>query len=316
MLSQKIKAIDILIKSVQLGSIRQAAIAKGISPQAASQALIQLEEMLGVRLLNRTTRRLSVTEEGQNLINTTQPALLSLNRAFLNIKNNKNDITGSLRIIGPSSGFAPVLWPIINEFCQTYPEIQPNVQLDDNIKNWVINRVDVGFHFGVTLSEELIARQLVPVQLIICASPDYLKEYGVPRSLDELSLHKCSIFQHPGSGYIFPWYVNINGKIETIEVPPSFITNNIDIEIQAALDGKVISQLSSLSVTHLIRERKLVPLFIKNITDHMHIHIYYGTKHKQPLKVRKFIDLAVNRLKNNKNLTLSKQELNHYTISL
>lgn len=314
MSNQNIKAIEILIKAIQLGSIRQAAITKDISPQAASQLLIQLEETLGVRLLHRTTRRLSVTEEGQNLINATQPALMALNRAFLNIQQSKDDISGPLRIIGPSSGFAPVLWPIINEYCQLYPEIQPNVQLDDSIKNWVVDRVDVGFHFGMSLSEELIARQLFSVQLIICASPDYLKQYGLPRSLDELSLHKCSIFQHPGSGQIFPWYVKIDDKIETIEVPPALITNNTDIEIQAALDGKVISQLSSLSVTHLIRDRKLIPLFINHIADHTHAYIYYGSKNKQPLKVRKFIDLAIKRLTNNQDLTLSIKELNHYAI--
>lgn len=116
MSNQNIKAIEILIKAIQLGSIRQAAITKDISPQAASQLLIQLEEALGVRLLHRTTRRLSVTEEGQNLINATQPALMALNRAFLNIQQSKDDISGPLRIIGPSSGFAPVLWPIINVF--------------------------------------------------------------------------------------------------------------------------------------------------------------------------------------------------------
>lgn len=312
MLRKDIRAIDILAKAAALGSLRQAAIAQGITPQAASQALAQLEESLGVRLLHRTTRSLSLTEEGQQLLDETQPALAILERAFTRARQASDEVTGPLRIVGPRSAFAPVLWPVIDEFCQLYPDVQPEVQLDDNLGDWVLDRVDVGFRFGSPPSKGIIARSLFAAQLIICASPDYLSRHGVPRSLDELTLHRCSVFRHPGSGQIFPWYVDIGGEIQTREFPPTVATNNTELEVQATLTGQVISQLSSLSAATLIREGRLVPLLIEHVASHLHLYAYYGSRKVQPLRVRKFIELSVERFRDNKDLTLSTDELTTY----
>lgn len=105
MLTKDIRALDILAKAVELGSLRQAAISKGVTSQAASRALAQLEESLGVRLLHRTTRSLSLTEEGKQLLEATQPALAVLDRAFARARQVKDEISGPLRIIGPRSAF-------------------------------------------------------------------------------------------------------------------------------------------------------------------------------------------------------------------
>jgi DNA-binding transcriptional LysR family regulator len=104
----ELRAIATLAKAVELGSIRKAAIAQGVSAQAASQSLQQLEEQLGVRLLNRTTRSLSLTDEGQRFLETTQPALAALDRALAEARESKDEIGGALRIVGPKSSFAPL----------------------------------------------------------------------------------------------------------------------------------------------------------------------------------------------------------------
>lgn len=313
MLTKDIRAIDILAKAVELGSLRQAAMAKGVTSQAASQALAQLEDSLGVRLLHRTTRSLSLTEEGRQLLDATQPALAVLDRALTRARQAKDDIAGPLRIVGPRSAFTPVLWPVIDEYCRHYPDIQPEIQLDDSVGDWVLDRVDVGFRFGSPPAEGLIARPLFSAQLIICASPDYLRRHGTPRSLEELAFHRCSVFRHPGTGAIFPWYVNVEGEIQTREFPPTVATNSTDIEIEATLSGQVIAQLSSLSAATLIRKGHLVPLLTQHMASHLHLYAYYGSRKAQPLRVRKFIDLAVERLTNNRELALTSDELKFYS---
>lgn len=176
----ELRAIATFAKAVELGSLRQAARAQGVSPQAASQAVAQLEQHLGVRLLHRTTRSLALTEEGQHFLENTQPALAALDRALSLARESREEIAGPLRIVGPKSSFAPVLMPLVDAFCRRHPGIVPDVRLDDGIGNWVLDRVDVGFRIGVSPDESVIARRLFPIQLFICAAPEYLQRHGVP----------------------------------------------------------------------------------------------------------------------------------------
>ena len=129
----ELRAIATFAKAVELGSIRRAAAAQGVTPQAASQAIAQLEAHLGVRLLHRTTRSLALTDEGLHFLETTQPALAMLERALSQAREAKDEIAGPLRIVGPRSSFGAILMPVLDEFCRQYPGIQPDVQLDDKI---------------------------------------------------------------------------------------------------------------------------------------------------------------------------------------
>lgn len=195
----ELRAIATFAKAVELGSIRRAAAFQGVTPQAASQSIAQLEAHLGVRLLHRTTRSLALTDEGQHFLETTQPALATLDRALTQARESKDEIAGPLRIVGPRSSFSAILMPVLDEFCTQYPGIQPDVQLDDGKSNWVLERVDVGFRIGASPDEGVIARRLFPVQLIICAAPAYLERHGAPKTLDDLVRHRCSAFRHPST---------------------------------------------------------------------------------------------------------------------
>lgn len=305
----ELRAISTFAKAVELGSIRRAAVAQGVTPQAASQALAQLEEHLGVRLLHRTTRSLSLTDEGQRFLETTQPALAALDRALNQARASKDEIAGPLRIVGPKSSFAPILMPLIDEFCNLYPEVLPDVQLDDDKDNWVAERVDVGFWIGSSPDEGVIARRLFPVQLLICAAPSYLERHGAPKTLDELATHRCSAFRHPATGQVLPWYLNIDGEIVHRHVSPTFATNDTELEVQAVLTGQVIGQIANLSAAEHIRAGRLVPLLLKHMSAHIYVHLYYGSRAAQPRRVRAFIDLAIKRLSDTPAYVLSAKEL-------
>jgi DNA-binding transcriptional LysR family regulator len=304
-----LRAIVTFSKAAQLGSIRRAAAFQGVTPQAASQAIAQLEEHLGVRLLHRTTRSLALTDEGQRFLESTQPALAMLDRALSQARESKDEIAGPLRIVGPRSSFSSILAPVLDAFCRQYPGVEPDVQLDDGKSDWVLDRVDVGFRIGASPDEGVIARKLFPVQLMVCAAPSYLERHGVPKSLDDLAHHRCGAFRHPGTGQLLPWYLNIDGEIVHRPVPPTLSTNDTELELQLLLAGQVIGQVANLAAAEHIRAGRLVPLLLQHITDHIGVHVYYGSRVAQPRRARAFIDLAIERLSGAPACVLSPKEL-------
>lgn len=306
----ELRAIAAFAKAIELGSIRKAALALGVTPQAASHTIAQLERHVGVRLLHRTTRSLAATEEGRHLREQALPALAALEGALTQVKEARQAIAGPIRISGPKSSFAAVVAPLLEEFCQMHPGIQPEVELDDAIGDWVLERVDVGFRIGVHHpGSGLIARRLFPLQLIVCASPEYLDRYGAPTTPADLSAHRCSVFRSPVTEQVSPWYFTVDGALEQRQLPPAFSTNDLELELQVVLAGQVIGQLTNLSAAPYIRTGRLVPLLLPNISAQYGVYLYYGSRAAQPKRVRAFIDLAVRRLQDAPAFVLGRKEL-------
>jgi DNA-binding transcriptional LysR family regulator len=280
-----------------------------MTPQAASQAVAQLEKHLGVRLFHRTTRSLSLTDEGRQFLEAALPSVAGLQRALEITRRAKDEISGPLRIVGPRSVFTPVLWPLLDEFCRRYPEVQPDVELDDRIGNWVEDRVDVGFRVGISAAEGVIARRLLPLPLIICAAPTYLEKHGAPDMLADLVDHRCSTFRNSSTGKILPWYVKVDDSLMDLPVVPSLCLNDEGIETEAVLAGHVIGLLTGVAATSHIRAGRLVPLLAEHVADRSSLFVYYGSRASQPSRVRAFIDLAVEMLTNNPAYVLTAEEL-------
>jgi DNA-binding transcriptional LysR family regulator len=262
--------------------------------------------------MHRTTRSLSLTEEGQRLLENTLPALGALERALTLAQNSQDEIAGPLRIVGPRTGFPLVLMPVIDEFCKRYPGISPDIQLDDSIGDWVLSRLDVGFRIGPAPNEGVIGRRLFPVQMVICAAPQYLERYGVPTSLSDLALHRCSVYRHPATGAVSPWYLSMGGEIEQHFMSPAFATNDAEMELQCVLAGCAIGQLANFSATHHIRAGRLIPVLVQHVSSHIGLHVYYGSRAAQPRRVRAFLDLVLEKLMNSPDIVLSPAELDAF----
>lgn len=305
----ELRSIATFVKTAELGSLRQAAAAQGMTPQAASQALAQLERHLGVRLFHRTTRSMSLTDEGRQFLEAASPPLVDMQRALQMARQAKAGIAGPLRIVGPHSVFAPVLWPLLDEFCRRYPEVQPDVQLDDRIGNWVEDRVDVGFRVGPSAAEGVIARKLFSLQLIICATPAYLSRHGAPGSLSALANHRCSAFRHSGTGRILPWHVKTDSGITEHYVVPALTVNDEALETESVLAGHVIGLMTGVAAAPHIRTGRLVPLLVRHVADQSGVFVYYGSRSEQPARVRAFIDLAIEMLAENPAFVLTAKEL-------
>ncbi len=136
----EIRAISVFIRAAALGSLRRAAIELSVSPQAASQALMQLEKALGVRLFHRSTRKLSLTEEGERFLDSVQPGLAILTNAIEEARRAREDVAGPLRVIAPRTFGVRVLWPHILEFGSAHPDILLDMQFDDRFTDAIADR--------------------------------------------------------------------------------------------------------------------------------------------------------------------------------
>ena len=303
----ELRSITTFVRTAELGSLSKAAQDQQISPQAASKALGQLEAHLGVRLFHRTTRSMALTEEGQRFLEAAQPSLVGLQKALQGARQTREDTAGPLRIVGPSSVLPSVIGLVLDEYSRLYPEVQP----EDRIGNWVEDRVDVGFRLGNTPQEGLIARRLFAMQLIICASPAYLRKHGVPRSLYELGNHRCSAFRSSGDGRVFPWRVQVGENVQEQYVTPAFSTNDEGFELRTALAGSIIGQFAGPTVAPHVRAGRLVPLLLEHLSQDYSLYLYYGSRLAQPARVRRFIELAVERLSDSRDFVLNRDELRH-----
>lgn len=305
----ELRAITTFVQAAELGNLSKAAVAQQISPQAASKVIGQLEAYLGVRLFHRTTRSISLTEEGQRFLDAVQPSLAGLHQALTSALKSRESTSGPLRISGPRSVFKSVISPILNEFIQMNPDVQPNIQFDDRISNWVEDRMDVGFRLGHAPQEGLIARRLFPIQLVICAAPSYLQKYGSPKSLYELASHRCSAFRRIQDNRDVPWTVRVGDNIQDLYVHSVFCTNDEEFELRTVLAGEVIAQLAASTAAKHIREGSLIPLLIEHMADNYNLYVYFGSRAAIPTRVRCFIDLVTERLTDNPEYVLSENEL-------
>lgn len=309
MAMNEVRAITIFVRAAALGSLRKAAVDQGISPQAASHAVMQLEKELGVRLFHRTTRKLSLTEEGQGLLDSVKPALAVLSSALDDARRSKDEIAGPLRVSAPRAMAHTVLWPYFMEFAELHPNVGLDVQFDDLFTDLVGDRADVGFRGGSPPSGGTIARRLLPIQLIVCASPAYIERHGAPRTIDELGAHRCTGYRRANTGKQAPWEFLIGDEIVYRDIATTLCVNDTDAETQAVLAGLAIGQLGSFSAAAPIRRGQLVPLLVRHVTQREAIYIYYRHRTEQPLRVRTFIDFMIERLAGNTNFYLEPAEL-------
>nr|WP_321239237.1 LysR family transcriptional regulator [uncultured Tolumonas sp.] len=307
----ELRAITTFVQAAELGNLSKAAVAQQISPQAASKVIGQLEAYLGVRLFHRTTRSISLTEEGQRFLDAVQPSVVGLQQALQTALKSRESAAGPLRISGPRSVFKTVIGPVMDEFIRHNPDVQPNIQFDDRFSNWVEERIDVGFRLGHAPQEGLIARRLFPIQLIICATPSYLRKYGTPQSLFELTSHRCSAFRRAQDNRDVPWTVKVGDSIQDLYVHSVFCTNDEEFELRTVLAGEVIAQLATSTAAVHIREGRLVPILVEHMADNYNLYVYFGSRTSTPTRVRNFIDLATERLSNNQQFVLSDSELKH-----
>lgn len=289
----KARVLTLFIGVVRAGSFRRAAVEAGVTPQAVSKAVRTLEADLGVRLLHRTTRKLSLTTEGARLFELAAPGMRQLDEALEQIRSSRSEDDGTIRLTAPPSLGSRVLVPLMHGFRERYPGIVFDVVLSDLFTDLVEARIDVGFRVGTSPGQNLVARRLCDVPLIICASPDYLARHGEPATPETLLQHRCTGFRRASTGRMVPWELQVDGNLVYQEVPAVASFNDLDTEVEAVRAGIGIGQLLAYMVHDDLVDGRLKPILTDYTASQVGLYMYFPHRTQMPTRVRHFIDFVV-----------------------
>ena len=291
----ELKAISVFAHAAEARSFNQVAVDLGVSPQAVSKMIRQLEQQLGVRLFHRTTRQSSLTVEGRRFLESVKPGLDAVAGAMANVRASTEAIDGPVRISAARSA-RKVMMPVLAEFNALYPTVSFDLLLDDGFTDSVAEQIDVGFRSGLAPTGQLIVRRLFPIQQMVCASPDYLENHGAPASIADLQQHRCSGFRHRETGRLLPWELMVDGELRRFDIAASFFTNDPEAEVEAIVAGMGIGLLDSINATADVRAGRLLPLLTRHRSDNLAFYLYYAQRTQMPRRVRVFVDFVMLRL--------------------
>ena len=272
----RIDDMQAFVAVVQEGSFTRAADRLDTSPQMISKQVSRLEERLGVRLLNRTTRKVHLTEAGERFASRAATLLEDFTDLENLLGDYQADIQGQLRITAPAS-FATLHLPrLLCDFQQAFPKIRIDLQLNDRKVDIIDEGFDVALRIGQLDDSSLIARYLAPIRLVRCASPAYLDQYGRPRNEADLKSHQFL-------GYSYTRQVAYPGKV-------ALESNNGEILMKCAIEGAGIAQQPTFICGRAIQEGKLEVLLPESEPEPMGLYAVFAHRKLLAPKVRCFID--------------------------
>ncbi len=281
------------VRTAELGSFASAAAALGVTPAAVGQTVKRLEDRFGVKLINRTTRKMSLTPEGWLLLNSCKKPLAELDEIARLFDESRGVIAGRLRITAPLELGRRHLLPIIADFYNQHPRIEIDLDVSDRVRDFVDDPVDLAFRLSRPEDSTLIARPISDLQAVTVASPQYLAKYGEPRHLQDLDNHICIGYRYPTTGAIYPWSFVINGEEQRYNARCALVVNDPETSCEAAALGLGILQTGSNYAAPYIAEGRLTLLMQQFIAITRTIYLCYPSRDHIPLRVRAFIDHAL-----------------------
>lgn len=284
--------LRVFAEVVEAGSFTKAADRLQISKGAVSRQVTALEESLGARLLNRTTRTLSLTREGAAVLDHAKRAVESACFAAAAASELSGTVTGTLRLAAPISFVDAEFGRVLPEFMERYPDLTVEMDLSEHMVDFVGEGYDAGIRISSMVDSSLIARQLAPVRRILCAAPAYIERYGTPESLEDLAQHHCVVnSQLRDRGH---WMMRRkDGQTVSVPVSGRFIANT-SIAIQpVVLAGLAIQLVPDFIVYRYLREGRLVQILPDALEDIVTLHVIYSDRRYLPSKVRAFVDFMV-----------------------
>jgi DNA-binding transcriptional LysR family regulator len=288
-----LSGVSVLAAVVEGGSFVKAAELIGITDSGVSRAIGRLETRLNVRLLDRTTRSVALTDEGRRFYEEAKPHLDAIEDAAAVASGATSAIRGRLKVdIDPF--FLPlVLAGRLGAFCERHPELSIEFISSERVGDLVSEGIDLAIRFGQPRHASLVARKLIEAPILTVAAPRYLERYGKPTHPSELARHRCLQFLDPYTGRPFDWEF-IRGK-EVVEVPTNGPLTFTDPKsmLQECVAGTGVAQIIGWGVGHLLTEGGLVDLFPEWHGERFPLFAFHPSRKHPPAKVRAFVDFCV-----------------------
>lgn len=289
----KLSGISAFVKTAELGSFVSAGRVLEISASAVGKAVARLEQQLGVRLFQRSTRRIQLTAEGRVFLDRCRQILDDLDDAQATLMQTTESPRGWLRVSAPIISYHFLL-PLIPDFRARYPNVQLDIDFNDRIVDLIDEGIDVAIRSGSLPDSRLVSRPLQAFRLWLCASPDYLARHGTPRTVRDLAHHEGVRFRYPNSGKLQEW------PLPSDDVDPcvgtALVCNNMEAVLGATLRGLGIGCMPDFLVLRALASGELVRVLgERNGIDGRFNAIWPSNRHLSP-KVRVFVDHLSERL--------------------
>ena len=273
---------------VDLGSFAKAAEKLDLSRGMTSRYVAQVETHLGIRLLNRTTRRLSLTEAGNDYYQRATQVLAMVEEAERAATQEAAEPRGTLCINAPVTFGARHLGEAIHKYLKRYPQVKIDMTLNDRVVDLVEERFDLAVRIARQIDPGLVARPITRARMVACASTDYIKIHGMPKSPSDLAQHNCLSY-----AYSNDWHFTRRGRDCMVKVTGNLLGNNGDIICNAAAAGLGVIVQPTFLIYELLRTKKLVRILKGWEADVLTVYAVYPNRQFLPPKVRSFIDFLV-----------------------
>ncbi|GAA0913204.1 LysR family transcriptional regulator [Rothia nasimurium] len=289
-----LSGVAVLTAVVESGSFRRAAAVLGMSDSGVGRAVARLETRVGIRLLDRTTRSLALTEEGRRFYERVVPGLADIEEAAEELLSSTASVRGKLRVDVDPFFLRTKLADGLPGFLGTYPEVELDLLTRQSVSDLVIDGIDVALRFGEPpVSSSYASRQLLDTRVLTVASPGYLERHGHPVHPAELAHHACIHFRNPTTDRAFPWEFHSKGEILTIPTSTRLMVSDVTAMLRACAGGAGIAQTIEVGTEDLIEAGQLVVLFPEWPDERFSLYAIYPSQYDPSARVRAFLEFVL-----------------------
>jgi DNA-binding transcriptional LysR family regulator len=283
--------LEAVVAVARRGGFRAAARELNISSSALSHAIAGLEERIGVRLFNRTTRSVALTAAGEQFLAEIAPALSAIDGAIETIGAHRDQPTGTLRLNMAVGAARMLLEPLVLNYLRRYPAMQVEIVTEGALVDVVGQGFDAGIRLAEVVPPDMIAVPIIPtIRSLVVGTPDYFRTHGTPRTPHDLKGHRC-IRARMASGRIYHWEFERHGDAFTIDVPGALTLDDSDLMLKAVLAGAGLAYLHQQQVAADLAAGRLVQALGDWTPPYEGLSLYYPGRRHVPAKLRAFIDL-------------------------
>lgn len=279
------------------GSFAKAGERLGIGRSAVSRNVQKLETQLSTRLFLRTTRTTQLTREGERFFENCHQGVTHIVGAMNDMLELRQGPPRGLVRISATVGFGrKIVAPLLDKFVKAYPDIAVELLLDDRPTDFASEQIDVAFRNGRIEDSSIIAKQLIPMQMALCASPAYVARHGLPESLADLACHECINFRI-SSGRVFEWEFKVDGVVRKVLPKARMTFNDADLVLNAVLEGWGIAQMAGYQIRDHVARQQLQVALARHAPDDRGHYICYLSRQHLPTRIRVFIDFMTEEIR-------------------
>ena len=274
------------------GSFTKAAAQLGVSQSALSHTIKSLENQLNLRLLHRTTRSVSTTAAGEQLLKKVEPLLSQINTEVNTLTQFRNTLAGTFRIHATDHAIHYIVWPRLVPVLRQYPEINVEINMDYRFTDIVAERYDIGVRIGMHIDKDMISQRISPdFKMSVVASPEYFAQHPLPQTPDDLVMHNCINMRLPTKGGILGWdFMNADGQRFEKHFEGQLIVNQVAMLIKAATDHMGVIWVQEDRIQDELKAKKLIQVLEDWAVSYEGYYLYYPDRQESNPVFRLFVD--------------------------